>query len=46
MFAPEADVILANGLVEIPRKNVVDLAIPQIRAGGGVALFDELPNET
>ncbi len=45
MFAPEADVILADGLIEIACIEVIDLAVPQIKAGGGVALFDELPNE-
>jgi len=45
MLAPEADVILANGLVEIACEKMVDLSIPQIRMGGCVALFDELPNE-
>src|SRR5437870_5184917 len=45
MFAPEADIILANGLIQIAREDVVDLAVPQKWARGGVALFDELPNE-
>src|SRR6266404_5359683 len=45
MFAPEADVILTNGLIEITCEEVVDLAVPQKWAGGGMALFDELPNE-
>jgi hypothetical protein len=37
MFAPEVDVILANGLVEIAREKVIDLAIPQISVSGGDA---------
>ncbi len=45
MFAPEPDVVLANGLVEIAGKKMVDLAIPQIWAGGCVALLNELPHE-
>src|SRR5258708_8137907 len=45
MFAPEADVILADGFIEITCEEVVDLAVPQKWAGGGMALFDELPNE-
>src|ERR1700751_2682706 len=45
MFAPEADVVLANGLVKIACKEVIHLAIPQIGVGGGMALFDKLPNE-
>ena len=45
MFAPEADVILANSLIEIACEEVVDLAVSEVRAGRGVALFDEFPNE-
>src|SRR5690349_91356 len=45
MFAPEADVILANRLVDIAREKVIDLTIPKIKAGGGVSLFEELSNE-
>src|SRR6266568_1555819 len=46
MFAPEADVILADGFIEITCEEVVDLPVPQKWAGRGMALFDKLPNES
>src|SRR5712691_2244121 len=45
MFPPEANVVLADGLIEIACEEVVDLAVPQKWAGGSMALLDELPNE-
>src|SRR5713226_9174235 len=45
MFAPEADVVLGNGLIEIACEEVIDLTVPQKSARRGMTPFEELPNE-
>ncbi len=45
VFATEADIILADGFVQVPGEEMVDLAVAQARARGGVPLFEQLPDK-
>src|SRR5437867_4356137 len=45
VFAAEADIILADGFVQVPGEEMVDLAVAEAGARGGVTFFEQLSDK-